>query len=686
MGLPRDFTELANTRFEESKNFWRNWRSEARDDFAFVAGKQWMEEDEMLLKAQKRPPITFNYSEKMIDAVVGAEVSNRQEVTYLPRDVTDAGLAELWTNAAKWARDEGDHGDEETDAFRDTLICGLGWTYTSLSYEVEPDGMIECGRVDPLEMFPDPSATKSGLKDRRYNTRMWWVDERVAKKRWPDAVSFKTYDEAAGIDFTSRNAAYNDEQDADELTMHKGQIQIRHYECVELEPYYRVATDKSIIEVAPADFGDIKEALDEAGIPYVKQDKRVYYYGFFAGDTLVESGKSPCQEGFCYQCITGKRDRNKATWYGLTRVMKDPQRWANKWLSQILHIINSNSKGGIFAEVNAFIDPKKAQDDYAKPDQIVFLKEGAVSGKKITEKGMVNYPTGLDRLMEFALNSLPQVTGINLEALGLAGREQANVLEQSRKQAAYGLLAPVFDSLRHYRKSQGRILLHFIHEYISDGRLIRIGGPDSQNFIQLTKAPNAPRYDIIVDQSPTAPDVKQKTWQTLENILPAMMKAGIPLPPDILDYLPIPTAMAMKWKQFMMQNPQMDPEQAKKITQENEQLTQENQKLEMKLQDKQQEMQLEIQKAEQELKLEQIKIKMKYELDVAKLKGEMQIKQMQAQNDMQLAQQKNDADIAAQEQLVAQQGQNEHQNNVMKSINDLLGVVGKLENDSNKDD
>src|SRR5437879_2536116 len=98
MVLPKDFRETANQRFEESKKFWRNWRTEARDDFAFIAGNQWLEDDMQLLLEQKRPPITFNYSEKMIDAVVGAEVSNRQEITYAPREMTDVGLAELWTN------------------------------------------------------------------------------------------------------------------------------------------------------------------------------------------------------------------------------------------------------------------------------------------------------------------------------------------------------------------------------------------------------------------------------------------------------------------------------------------------------------------------------------------------------------------------------------------------------------
>ena len=124
--IPPNFTQTANERFQQAQRFWSNWRGIAREEYAFVAGDQWLAEDESLLKEQKRPPITFNYSEKMIDAVVGAEVSNRQEVTYKPREPTDSALSELWTNASKWVRDEGNVDDEETDAFRDCLICGMG--------------------------------------------------------------------------------------------------------------------------------------------------------------------------------------------------------------------------------------------------------------------------------------------------------------------------------------------------------------------------------------------------------------------------------------------------------------------------------------------------------------------------------------------------------------------------------
>ena len=675
--LPDDFVETANQRYTEALRFWRNWRGTAREEYAFVSGDQWLAEDETLLREQKRPPITFNYSEKMIDAVVGAEVSNRQEVTYKPREPTDAPLAELWSNAAKWVRDEGNIDDEETDAFRDCLICGMGWTHTRVSYEADPDGMVEEDRVDPLEMLPDPSASKPGLTNRRYSFRLQWVDEKVAKRQWPDAISYATDEEAnQGVDVIKRGHRYEGDE-IDDPDQHRGQVQVRHYECVENEPFYRVATEGSIVEVDAADFAGMKAALDEKGITYVKQTRRVYYYAYFANETLLEAAKSPTQIGFTYQCITGKRDRNKNTWYGLTRVMKDPQRWANKWLSQILHIVNSNAKGGLLAEVGAFVDPQKAQDEWSMPESITLLKEGGIG--KIKEKQMTQYPSGLDRLMEFALASLPQVTGINLEALGLAAREQANVLEQSRKQAAYGLLAPVFDALRRFRKNQGRILLDFIHNYISDDRIIRIGGADSQQFIRLTKAPKAPKYDIIVDQSPQSPDSKSKTWEILQVLIPNMMKAGLPVPPDLLDYTPLPSALVLKWKAFIKQNNGMSPEKMQQLQQEMQRLGQENQQMKQALQDKSGELQIKQAEMSGNLQLKQAETSAEIELKKAKFVNDLKLAQAKIQAEIDLRNRELSADINANLTEIFQSGEIDAQSSMMNAVTKLIETITKLD-------
>src|SRR3990167_2294494 len=165
--------------------------------------------------------------------------------------------------------------------------------------------------------------------------------------------------------------------------------------------------------------------------------------------------------------------------------MKDPQRWANKWLSQIMHIMNSNAKGGLLAERGAFVNPRRAELELSDPASITFLNDGGLG--KVQPKPTLPYPEGLDRLMAFAIGSIRDVTGVNVELMGMTNRSQPGVLEYQRRQAGVTLLAGFFNALRRYRKEQGRLVLDFIQTYLADGRLIRIDSSGGPRFIPLLR-------------------------------------------------------------------------------------------------------------------------------------------------------------------------------------------------------
>src|SRR5215470_1935407 len=75
--------------FKGDKQHSADWRTQAKIDFDFVAGDQWTEKDQALLKDQNRTPITFNRSLTIIKAVAGMEINGRHEIAYLPRKMED---------------------------------------------------------------------------------------------------------------------------------------------------------------------------------------------------------------------------------------------------------------------------------------------------------------------------------------------------------------------------------------------------------------------------------------------------------------------------------------------------------------------------------------------------------------------------------------------------------------------
>lgn len=585
-----------NARWEQADKLLSDWRNEAREMYDFVAGNQWSEEDLQKLRDELRPAITFNRTGPVVDAVGGLEIQNRQETRYIPREQGDVKVNEVLTGAAKWARDNCDAEDEESEAFMDAVICGMGWTETRMDYEVDADGKPMIERRNPMRMWWDAMAEKPNLADARWLMYIYDMPRDEFEQRFPDAdvPTIGPWDREAldlidPLDATQRDLRPYADDHRSRIEDQQKFVRMARYQWYELEDVYRVFDPQSGSSVVlPAyRYKALKSRIDRIGTKVIKQQGRCYYEAYITGHEILKRGLGPCDNEFTFRAITAKRDQTKNIWYGLVRAMRDPQLWANKFFSQILHIINRNAKGGAFAEEGAFKDPRRAEEQWADPGSLILLKDGAVREEKIKERQFTQLPPGLDKMLQFAITSIPDVTGVNLELLGLAGREQAGVLEAQRKQAGLSILARLFNSLRRYRKEQGRVMLYFIQHYLSDGRLIRITGEKGQEYVRLAKNAEAATYDVVVDDAPTSPNMRERVWLVLGEMMPHMLKMGVPIPPEVLDYSPLPESLAQKWKELLTGPNGEDPRIAE--------LTQQVQQMEAALKSRSMEKQMELQ-------------------------------------------------------------------------------------------
>lgn len=552
------------------------WRRKAREDFAFTAGEQLSEEDKARLREMNRPIIVMNRIEPVIDSVAGSEVANRQEVRFIPRSQGDVQVNEVLTAAAKWFRDQCDAEDEESDAFRDTIICGMGWTETRLDYEDEPEGAPVIERCDPLQMVWDSAATKRNLVDMR---RVFHIrrDIPIAEARAlcpGDQFEDADYN-ASWVDTDTETEPHhvdNTFYDKDEAGAGGGQdhcVTMVRAQWWERVPVYLVldpTNPDNILTLDKKAFDDIAAKAKLAGVAlsHTRQTRKIYKQAFL-GNVLLEIGEAPCRDHFSFKCITGKRDRNANSWYGLVRAMKDPQRWANKWMSQTVHIMNTSAKGGILAERGFFENDADAEATWARQDAITWARQGALSGQspKYAQKPQSEFPSSSFQLMQFAISSIRDVSGVNVEILGMqAGADQAASLDMQRKQSAMTILQPLFDSLRRYRKEQGRLLLYLIENYLSDGRLIRIVGQEQERYVPLIRQPGNASYDVIVDEAPTSPNQKEATWSMLQQLLPVI---GTLLPPAtwlaLLKYSPLPSSAQKDISDSISQSQPSQPQQ-----------------------------------------------------------------------------------------------------------------------------
>lgn len=545
-----------------------DWRTEATEDFDFVAGRQFTDEELKLLKSKKRPVVVFNRVGPVVDAVTGYEVGNRREVRYIPREMGDVQANEVLTSAGQWFNDAAQGDYVRSAVFADTVVCGMGWSESRIDYTESPDGEPKEDHIDTMEMAWDRDARKRNLADANRLWRARRVPLTEAEAMFPgytrDELNATWSNVNSEADLKRTEASASAGGPKDYVTIIQCQYVTRqpHYLAEDVLGEPGPDGNYPQTEFTAAEFETANKRLKQLGVAAmegVKFRKRVIKQAFL-GAVVLSYGDAPCPDEFSIQCVTGKFDRNKGTWYGLVRAMKDPQRWANKWLAQLMFIMNSNSKGGLLAEKRAFANPREAEGTWAQTDAITLVEDGALGA--IKEKQQAQFPVGFQQLTEYAIQSIRDVSGVSMELMGTREANQPNVLEQSRKQAGLNILQWAFDGMKLYSERQGKVVLYYLQNDLSDGRLIRIVGKEQEQYVPLIKQADA-EYDIIVDDSPTAPNQKEQIWGIVSAFLPLVGKV---IPPEYilkaLKFSPLPATVVSELEE-MANAPNPEAQEAK---------------------------------------------------------------------------------------------------------------------------
>lgn len=627
---------------------WSKWREEAELAFGMVAGgSQWGKEDREVMEAQGRVAAVMNDIDPIVSAICGSEITNRQEIRYYPREVSqreqdgrfaDAQVSELLTGAVEWVRDETDAAEEESAAFRNAIICGLGVLELRMDYEIDPEGIAVTQSIDPLEIAICAAAVRPNAIDARYVRRRKRFDRQEAAELFqmePDAVPSvqgreddRQHDNYPGSAYTHETIGADDD-DSETVVVDEYQWFTSQRVAVVVHPQ----TGQEM-EVQPDQLQELLQAVPD--LQYAMVPRRQYWRAYRVGSEVLLYEPLPDGE-FTYKFVTGKWDRNERTWYGVVRACIDPQRIKNKLISQMVRIIDTSAKGGLLAEVDAFEDPAQAREDWAASDSIVLTQSGALSGGKIIPKPVGQYPPAIDRLFGVVNDAVINVTGVNREMLGLIDREQAGVVEYQRKQAAYGVLAGFFDSLRRYRKLAGRHLLKLIQNYMSDGRIVRINGKGGNiKYLPLVRDPQVRQYDVIVDEAPSGPNQKEKVWQFLMGMAPFLSRLNLPLPVwlKLMEYSPVPSSLVQDIEQTMQAMPQQEDPNAIKAKADAQAKQAE---LQMRGMEMQAQMQADQQKAAMDQEIARMRIQGELELQRAKAQQQIETERMIASEKMRLA-------------------------------------------------
>lgn len=494
---PNDDGEVGKFRewFREAADFASDWRDAARQDYEFVAGKQWSDADIAAFEDSGRPAITINRIKPLINVLSGYQRLNRYDIDFLPRTNDDIDVCTVRKGITKYILDECEFDKNESQAFLDAVIGGLGWLEVGYKFDPEVnDGDAYVKREDPFGIYIDPETHKLDLSDSKYICRAKWVDKDELALAYPEhkdeiMAQYAIYDSIERADAKMEDPLWY-KRDTDKA---------RLVEC-----WYKVKTRETVFYLSDGRTIPQKDMLIDyflQGLVVASRQIPVtrVRVASFLERVLLEDIPSPYEHGeFPFVPITCYNFGADDLPAGFVRDLIDPQRELNRRRIQELHILNTTGNGGGFIEEGAMTPRQKAefQKKASYPGYYAEVTPGAISQGKILERSMnaQAIPSGIINAQQEAANDLVNISGINEALMGvdIPSNASGRAIELKQKQAITHI-APMFDHLRDAKKKVAYLLwgkrAHkgIIPQFYTEDKVYRVEGENGQQFIHVNQ-------------------------------------------------------------------------------------------------------------------------------------------------------------------------------------------------------
>ena len=493
--------------FRDAVDYSKRWQEEAREDYDFVGGRQWDKAEIKRFEKSGRPAIVINRIRPLLNLLSGYQRVNRLDIDFLGRTPDDSEIAQVRKGVTKYILDTCDYDTNESAAFIDSAICGLGWLFVGYEMNEEnTDGEIYVRREDPFGIYVDPESHKADFSDAKYICRAKWVDKEELKEVYPEHAEmidaqYSIYD--------------NDEGEVapriDDLLWYKRELQkVRVVEC-----WYKTREKQITVMLATGEEIPAEELTPEiflSGLVVGTNEKTISAVKVcvFFDKIILEEMPSPYEHGelpiVCLPCyyygIGG--DEIPA---GFVRDLKDAQREINKRRIQALHVLNTTGNGGGFIEDGAMSEKQFAEfaEKGNLPGHYQRVQVGTFSNgsPKIVERQIGQFPAGLAQAEAQTTADLTAISGINEALLGtdLGSSASGRAIELKQRQAATHL-AVIFDNLRATKKKIARLLwgkrgrAGLIPQFFTAEKVYRIEGANGQKFVTVNQQ--------VIEQDPIA--------------------------------------------------------------------------------------------------------------------------------------------------------------------------------------
>ena len=551
------------TDFQSATEYWN--QNILKPGFAGYEGEQWSAERRALYDKDGIDIFTINKTSPLVDSVSGFEIQNRTEVSYQPRLADDEARAfnDIAESAVKYISQDAFIPEQNSHAFKDMCICGIGATHTTFSYDENPSGETEVNRIFPGFLMYDTAARKKNLKDANWMAFIKVVDRDTADRLIEDSGD-SVMDGYGGYTFDCTR--FYDWYWQNNITNLSYVIE---YEYREKEPIWRVENpfygvqgdelvdeyrkiasdryniklDDRITMVDAKNYSQFRKDLDALGIKIksTKQQTYHYYRCMIADGKIIEHGDCISQTGFSIKVMTGKYSEIRQCYYGIVHSVREAQRLLNEAVSDYKGYLSTIPKGGVEIEADAVSDINAFKRNYAKAKKVTVYNPGALAQGKVRPKQPPQMSPGLLEMIPNAGQWMMESVGLNNEFLGMMDSKLMTAeLQGQIVRQGLTVLATYFDAKSNYMIEQGKLLIDCVRIMAENypGRLIRnVTGQGSASYLPLFEDGIAAEYDVVISEVPQAPGERTQTFNSLVELSDKLLQTkGVDILPIVLRY------------------------------------------------------------------------------------------------------------------------------------------------------
>lgn len=523
------------------------YEAEASLNYSFAENDFYTAEELDEFAKRGQPPTKRNEIAPILEQIAGQFIQTRQVITFLGRNTpADDPVAAIAQDYQRWNDQQNNFEFEEQDLAWDGLVGGVGWLKSFIKTN-ELGQRVECLRaINPFHVYKDPLSVRyDPNEDAKYIIEGSFMDVEDAVALFPDKEEeILGYVQRGGTAYGPPHAGNIAASLQNEALIPgalyalsvQGSGQRRRVRPFEIWykrkiKVYHLFTEEGVLALPiPLDAKQARALVEQLDgdlvIESTFQDRM--YAGVVLGNLLIHHDVSPHATNlFPYIPFYSGLRKNGAP-LPLTSRLVPVNEIINKLDSKALTLITNRQT---IAEKNAVEDVEKFQEEKARPDGFMEVREGALSGGKVLNTNNLEIGQGHLALLQEAKDAIRRTSGRGNEAMGMPSEVRSGTGIARKQMASYQISLPIQNNLKRTRVMKARLQHELMKQYLTEEMAFQItDDPNAPKTVQVTKgvlqALKERIYDLVITEMKDYAVLREQQAEMLLTVLPQLAQHG----------------------------------------------------------------------------------------------------------------------------------------------------------------